>query len=170
MESDHALYLFCGRKCDRIKAILKEHRRCISFCKTLNSLRVTVSLSDTWIGDSIIGCSTFRVHTYILTPLRTKEKLDDDTVKNDIYSILRFSRFLILKNISSFTDVSANTLVAFNHHDEHLSAEGKNSCNARIRRFLRYLYREKIIPNPNIGQVLGYSAVRSRKHYYCSWA
>ncbi len=93
--------------------------------------------------------------------LRTKEKLDDDTVKNDIYSILRFCRFLISKNISSFTDVSADTLVDFNLYDEHLSSEGKNSCNARIRRFLRYLYREKIIPNPNIGQVLGYSAVRS---------
>ena len=24
MEIDHALFLFCGRKCDRIKAILKE--------------------------------------------------------------------------------------------------------------------------------------------------
>ena len=24
MELDHALFLFCGRKCDRIKAILKE--------------------------------------------------------------------------------------------------------------------------------------------------
>ena len=93
--------------------------------------------------------------------LRTKEKLDDDTVKNDIYSIMRFNRFLISKNISSFTDVSADTLVAFNLCDDHLSSEGKNSCNARIRRFLRYLYREKIILNPNIGEVLGYSAVRS---------
>lgn len=57
--------------------------------------------------------------------LRIKEKLDDDTVKNDIYSILRFSRFLISKNISSFTDVSADMLLTFNLHDEHLSAEGK---------------------------------------------
>lgn len=106
-------------------------RRCISFCSALNSLRVTVSSSDTLIGDScftqllsvlrfmpysrssfgyevpqalyrsticclnsgvydfwffamlnisfalsfaIIGCSTFRVHTYILTPIQVHDR------------------------------------------------------------------------------------------------
>ena len=95
--------------------------------------------------------------------LRAKEKLDDDTVNNDIYSILRFFRFLISEKISSFRAVSAETLIAFNLSDQHLSSEGKNACNARIRRFLRYLYRENIIENQHLPQVLGYSAVKTER-------
>ena len=80
------------------------------------------------------------------------EKLDDDTVNNDVYSILRFFRFLISEKISSFQAVSAETLIAFNLSDKHLSSEGKNACNARIRRFLRYLCRENIIENQHLPQ------------------
>ena len=93
--------------------------------------------------------------------LRAMEKLDDDTVNNDVYSILRFFRFLISEKISSFQAVSAETLIAFNLSDKHLSSEGKNACNARIRRFLRYLYRENIFENQHLPQVLGYSAVKT---------
>ena len=60
--------------------------------------------------------------------LRAMEKLDDDTVNNDVYSILRFFRFLISEKISSFQAVSAETLIAFNLSDKHLSSEGKNAC------------------------------------------
>lgn len=95
--------------------------------------------------------------------LRAMEKLDDDTVNNDVYSILRFFRFLISEKISSFQAVSAETLIAFNLSDKHLSSEGKNACNARIRRFLRYLYRENIIENQHLPQVLGYSAVKTER-------
>lgn len=95
--------------------------------------------------------------------LRVMEKLDDDTVNNDIYSILRFFHFLISEKISSFQAVSAETLIAFNLSDKHLSSEGKNACNARIRRFLRYLYRENIIENQHLPQVLGYSAVKTER-------
>lgn len=58
--------------------------------------------------------------------IRTKEKLDEDTVKNDIYSLLRFFRFLLQKKVSSFAEVTAEMLVDFNVNDEHFSAEGKN--------------------------------------------
>ena len=95
--------------------------------------------------------------------LRAMEKLDDDTVNNDVYSILRFFRFLISEKISSFQAVSAEKLIAFNLSDKHLSSEGKNACNARIRRFLRYLYRENIIENQHLPQVLGYSAVKTER-------
>ena len=95
--------------------------------------------------------------------LREKEKLDNDTVKNDIYSILRFCHFLISENIVSFAEITADRLIAFNLSDVHASSEGKNACNARIRRFLRYLYRTDIVTNPHLEKVLGYSAVKYEK-------
>lgn len=96
--------------------------------------------------------------------LRAMEKLDDDTVNNDVYSILRFFRFLISEKISSFQAVSAETLIAFNLSDKHLSSEGKNACNARIRRFLRYLYRENIFENQHLPQVPGIFSSKDRTH------
>jgi len=90
--------------------------------------------------------------------LRSKEKLDDDTVKNDIYSILRFCRFLISKGFTSYTDLTGEAVMEFNLWDKHLSAEGKNACNIRVRRYLRYLYREKVLTTPSLDQVLGYTA------------
>ena len=46
MEIDHALYLFCGRKCDRIKAILKEPDGIVMIYK-----RLTVQGSYRWPRD-----------------------------------------------------------------------------------------------------------------------
>ncbi len=37
MEIDHALFLFCGRKCDRIKAILKEPDGIVMIYKRLTA-------------------------------------------------------------------------------------------------------------------------------------
>ena len=92
--------------------------------------------------------------------LRAKEKVDDDTVKNDIYSILRFLRYLKQNNLTSFTEITAESLVAFNLCDEHKSSEGKNACNARIRRFFRYLFRQGIVNNPHLNQALSYAAAK----------
>lgn len=71
--------------------------------------------------------------------LRAKEKLEDTTVKNDIYSILRLMRFILQLGRQSFAELTSDDIVEFNLKDIHGSPEGKNACNARIRRFLKYL-------------------------------
>lgn len=90
---------------------------------------------------------------------RKKEKLDDDTVDNDIYSILRFYRYIIKHECLSFRDVTPQLIMDFNLEDTHGSAQGKNACNARIRRFLKYLYRNQYILDQSLHFSLGYTAV-----------
>jgi len=82
--------------------------------------------------------------------LRKKEKLEESTVKNDIYSILRFLRFILQQKIQSFRDISGETVIHFNLTDRHGSPEGKNACNIRIRRFLKYLGREGYLASPDL--------------------
>lgn len=82
--------------------------------------------------------------------LRKKEKLEESTVKNDIYSILRFLRFILQQKIQSFRDISGSTIIEFNLVDRHGSPEGKNACNIRIRRFLKYLGREGYLASPDL--------------------
>lgn len=48
MEIDNALYLFCGRKCDRIKAILKEPDGIVMIYK-----RLTAKGSYRWLRDRL---------------------------------------------------------------------------------------------------------------------
>ena len=46
MEIDHALYLFCGRKCDRIKAILKEPDGIVMIYKRSFAMMENMSVSS----------------------------------------------------------------------------------------------------------------------------
>lgn len=89
---------------------------------------------------------------------RRRMKLNEETVKNDIYSILRFCKFIVSEGLSSYGEVDAQHLAEFNLVDRHGSPEGKNSCNSRIKRFLRYLCREDLASPPSLYMALGYSA------------
>lgn len=88
--------------------------------------------------------------------LRAMEKLDDDTVNNDIYSILRFFRFLISEKTSSFQAVSAKTLIALTFQINICHPNGKMPA-------MHDLYRENIIENQHLPQALGYSAVKTER-------
>lgn len=62
-------------------------------------------------------------------------------------SLVRFCQFLVSKHISSFSDVTAETLKQFNIEDTHETSVGKNTYNVRIRDFIKYLEREGTIKN-----------------------
>jgi len=85
---------------------------------------------------------------------RLKEKLDEDTVKNDIYSCLRLCKYLISRGLNSYEELTGTIVMEFNRQDCHLSSKGKNACNHRIRRFLKFLSREGHVSNPTLYQAV----------------
>lgn len=86
---------------------------------------------------------------------RRRTRIDENTVKNDIYSILRFCKYIVSKGLSSYDEVTSKTVAEFNLEDKHGSPEGKNACNGRIRRFLKYLHREGLHSSPSLHLALG---------------
>ena len=61
-------------------------------------------------------------------------------------SVTRFCFFLCAEGLTSFSEINAACISSFNRKDKHLTAEGKNAYNVRIRAFLQFLERSKVIP------------------------
>ncbi len=121
---------------------------CVNLCKVYHKGISGLRELPEWCR---VPLESFALH-------RSRQKLDDSTVKNDIYSILRFCRYLLERGLSSYGEIDGQLVMDFNLKDTHMSPEGKNSCNARIRRFLRYLYRDGIITKGNLHLALGSAA------------
>ena len=79
--------------------------------------------------------------------LKKKEGWADSTLDMIRSSLTRFCSFLSVIGFSSFSELSAKTLKDFNLSDKHLTADGKNAYNSRIRKFLMHLERKGAIPN-----------------------
>lgn len=58
----------------------------------------------------------------------------------------RFCEFLVNKEQHSFSTVTPQIIKDFNRADRHLTVEGKNAYNVRIRKFLKFLERKEILP------------------------
>lgn len=71
--------------------------------------------------------------------LREREGMTKSTITTDRSSCMRFCQFLISDGISCFKSVTPAVLTDFNKTDHHMTVEGKNAYNNRIRRFLEYL-------------------------------
>ena len=89
---------------------------------------------------------------------RRKTRIDENTVKNDIYSILRFCRYIVANGLTSYDEITGKVAADFNLADVHGSPEGKNACNGRIRHFLKYLHRKGILPSSSAYLALGCTA------------
>lgn len=77
--------------------------------------------------------------------LKERESMTKSTVRMYKSSCLRFCHFLSDKGINSFGMVTPLLLNEFNENDLHLTCEGKNAYNVRIRGFLKYLEEQKLI-------------------------
>lgn len=77
--------------------------------------------------------------------LLKREGWSTSTIAMHKSSNLRFCRYLLKLNISSFAEITRNTLIDFNRQDHHRTPEGKAAYNCRIRSFLIYLYEQNLI-------------------------
>ena len=91
MEIDHSLYLFCGRKCDRIKAILKEPDGIVMIYK-----RLTAQGSYRWPRDkSEVRNLTWREFDWLMSGINP-DHADLDRIPTSVVSIGDFASWLHL--------------------------------------------------------------------------
>lgn len=77
---------------------------------------------------------------------KRKEGWERSTLSMAHSSVTRFCFFLAESGFESFSEISAKALKEFNFWDRHLTVEGKNAYNVRIRQFIRFLERKEIVP------------------------
>lgn len=94
--------------------------------------------------------------------LKRKEGWGQSTLAMIRSSVTRFCVFLADAGFESFSAINANDLKEFNLWDKHLTVEGKNAYNSRIRKFIRFLERKGILPY-GTNQALYNSAAPSEK-------
>lgn len=78
---------------------------------------------------------------------KKREGKEQSSIKSFQSSLSRFCRFLVDNNVTSFSSLTPQVLKAFNMADKHETNMGKNTCNGRIRNFLKYLEIKGIIQN-----------------------
>lgn len=94
--------------------------------------------------------------------LKEKEGWAQSTLDMIRSSVTRFCIYLAGLKLEGFSNLSPETLKSFNLHDMHLTAEGKNAYNSRIRKFIKYLERKGIISYGLHGALYSTSAPTER--------
>ncbi len=78
----------------------------------------------------------------------------------------RFCRFLFEQGLTSFEEITPQLIKDFNLADIHMTAEGKNAYNVRVRKFMQFMERRQMIPN-GISQALSATAAKRERIVVC---
>lgn len=82
--------------------------------------------------------------------LKEYEGKESSTICMYRSACVRFCNYLGVKNLFDFTEITADVIKNFNLTDHHMTPEGKNAYNGRIRKFLIYLGERGLLQNPMI--------------------
>ena len=97
MEIDHALFLFCGRKCDRIKAILKEPDGIVMIYK-----RLTVQGSYRWPRNkSEVRNLTWREFDWLMSGIDIEQPKAIKATYSGLYPAIRTGNAVHLPTLPS---------------------------------------------------------------------
>ena len=94
--------------------------------------------------------------------VKGKEGWERSTLSMIRSSVTRFCTFLSEAGFESFSEISAKDLKEFNYWDRHLTVEGKNAYNVRIRQFIKFLERKEVV-SYGVHQALCCSAAPKEK-------
>ena len=94
--------------------------------------------------------------------LKKKEGWEKSTLAMIRSSVTKFCSFLAAVGLTDFSELTVKVLKEFNFWDKHLTVEGKNAYNVRIRKFIQYLERKDIV-SYGIHQALSCSAASKEK-------
>lgn len=82
---------------------------------------------------------------YKYLAVKTKEGWASSTIDMIRSSVTRFCEYLVNCDVNAFGQITPEVIKEFNLSDRHLTSEGKNAYNSRIRKFIKYLERQGIL-------------------------
>ncbi|MFH2074953.1 MAG: tyrosine-type recombinase/integrase, partial [Pseudomonadota bacterium] len=89
-------------------------------------------------------------HSHLLAAYlqeRKQEGKQSSTLQMDFSAGLRFLLFLESQGITNIESISPKTIKDYHAQAQHRTAEGKNAYIYRIRSFVRFLARKKLVPD-----------------------
>lgn len=78
--------------------------------------------------------------------MKEKEQWDESTVTMYETAIVRFSKYLVLQGLTSYSDLTPEIIKQFHVQDEHATPEAKNAYRCRIIKYLEWMERRKELP------------------------
>lgn len=85
---------------------------------------------------------------------KAAENKADSTLHQYRSSSVRFCEYLVSTGLTSFSDLSVETVKNFNRTDSHDTPAGKSAYNGMIRKFLKYLEEEGLLSQDNLYHAL----------------